>query len=266
LIDPNVGIPQFFPVRAEADPNGQALVPETADVLNLGLSWSITDRLDIGVDYWSFDYQDVIIQQNPQALLNAAAAGNAAAAAQIVRDPLSGLLLRVDSFYANASALETDGFDFNLGYDFELAGGSSVTLGTEATLITSYDLDDPQAGRIDGLGKRNFSNFATSTPELRATVFANFRRGRHGIDVFLRHIDGYEDDQAAVGSPARRIGAFDTIDAQYSWRNDNGVTLAAGAINLSDEDPPHVATNGGYDSKVHDPRGRLLYMRASFDF
>jgi outer membrane receptor protein involved in Fe transport len=42
--------------------------------------------------------------------------------------------------------------------------------------------------------------------------------------------------------------------------------ISFGAINLLDEDPPYVSTNGGYDSKVHDPRGRLLYARATFEF
>ena len=42
--------------------------------------------------------------------------------------------------------------------------------------------------------------------------------------------------------------------------------LGVGATNLFDKAPPRVATNGGYDSKVHDPRGRLLYARALYSF
>jgi len=267
LIDPNVGIPQFFPVRAAANPNGEPLEPEEADVFNLGFSWSITDALELGIDYWSFDYSQVIIQQNPQALLNAAAGGDPNAQMQVVRDPQSGLLLRVNSYYANASALETDGFDISLSYDIDMSGGSTMRLGADATLVASYDLDDPQAGRIDGLGRRNFANFATSTPELRATAYMDWLRNNHGLNIFVRYIDSYIDDQA-VGGIERKIDSHVTVDAQYTfrWRSDFGPTLAFGAINLFDEDPPRVVTNGGYDSKVHDPRGRLLYARASFQF
>jgi hypothetical protein len=42
--------------------------------------------------------------------------------------------------------------------------------------------------------------------------------------------------------------------------------LTFGAVNLTDEDPPRVRTSGGYDSKVHDPRGRMLYAKALFRF
>ena len=44
------------------------------------------------------------------------------------------------------------------------------------------------------------------------------------------------------------------------------IFVAIGAVNLLDENPPLVRTNGGYDSKVHDPRGRVLYGRVSFAF
>ena len=30
--------------------------------------------------------------------------------------------------------------------------------------------------------------------------------------------------------------------------------------------PPRVQTSGGYDSKVHDPRGRMVYAKALFRF
>ena len=110
LTDPLSGATQFLPVRTQPNLSGETLLPETADVANLGFTWSPNDALELGVDYWSFDYTDVIIQQNPQALLDAAAAGDAAAALQIMRGPTGGLV-RVSSFYDNASSLKTDGFD-----------------------------------------------------------------------------------------------------------------------------------------------------------
>ncbi|HEX7081814.1 MAG TPA: TonB-dependent receptor [Gammaproteobacteria bacterium] len=269
LIDPNVGTPQFFPVRTQPDPQGDPLEPEEADVANIGVSWSITDSLQLGVDYWSFDYSNVIIQQNAQAILNAAAQNDPQARSQVIRDPVSGLLLRVDSFYDNASSLETDGFDLSIVQTLDAARGS-FRFGGEATYIASYDLVDPQAGAVDGAGRRNFANFATSAPEWRVNTFMGWQRENHGINVFVRYIDSYVDDQVALGEGPEAFTPIDsqtTVDAQYSFRFDRdfGPLLTFGAINLFDEDPPHVATNGGYDSKVHDPRGRLLYAKVTFE-
>jgi len=267
LIDPEVGTPQFFPVRAQPNPSGEPLQPEQADVLNLGLSWFLTDNLELGIDYWSFDYSDVIIQQNPQAILNAADAGDLQAQSQVIRDPASGLLLRVDSYYDNASSLKTDGFDLALSYLLDAGSAGDFVIGADATFVASYDAVDPQAGVIDGAGRRNFSNFATSVPELRATAYVNWQRGSHGVNVYVNHIDSYIDDE---GGPLalETITSHTTIDAQYNFRfqSERGPAISVGAINLFDEAPPRVTTNGGYDSKVHDPRGRLLYARATFNF
>ena len=265
LTDPLVpGATQFLPVRTQPNLSGKTLRPETADVANLGFTFSPGGNLELGVDYWSFDYTDVIIQQNPQALLDAAVAGDAAAARQIERGPTGGLL-RVNSFYDNASSLKTDGLDFSIAYTMDLAAGT-LLLGAQATAVSTYDLADPQAGVIDGAGKRNFANFATSVPELRGNVFLNWQRDIHGVNIYVNHIDSYLDD----GQPGalRSIGSHATVDAQYNVALDqfDGVTLSFGGFNLTGEDPPPVATNGGFDSKVHDPRGRLLYARASVSF
>jgi iron complex outermembrane receptor protein len=271
LIDPTVGTPQFFPVRTQPNPNGEPLAPEQADVRNLGVSFSPTDDWTLGLDYWSFDYTDVIIQQNAQAVLNAAAAGDPAARPQVIRDPGSGLLLRVDTFYANASALTTDGFDFNVAKRIELMGGGNLRVGADATYIMTYDLEDPQAGTIDGAGRRNFGNFGTSTPQWRANAFVNWNRGRHSVNAFVRYIDSYTDDEVDIGQGSaffREIDSWVTLDAQYNVTFDSASApmLTLGATNLLNEDPPRVHTSGGYDSKVHDPRGRMLYARATFKF
>ena len=276
LIDPTVGTPQFFPVRTQPNPSGGPLQPEEADVLNFGVSLSPTDKWQIGVDYWSFDYRSVIIEQNAQAILSAAALGDTQSQMQVIRDSANGLLLRVDSYYTNASSLKTDGLDLSVARSFQIRSGGSLRVGADATYIANYDLVDPQAGHVEGVDKRNFANFGTSTPQWRLNAFVDWRRDRHAINAFLRYIDSYTNDevtndQVASGQvPAsyRRVGRFFTIDAQYALTlpAKRAPTLTFGSINLLNQDPPHVATSGGYDSKVHDPRGRLLYAKAEFKF
>ncbi|HVY63768.1 MAG TPA: TonB-dependent receptor [Gammaproteobacteria bacterium] len=271
LIDPGVGTAQFFPVRNKPNPNGAPLTPEQANVLNVGVSFAPSERWDLSLDYWSFDYRDVIIAQNPQAILNAAVLGDAQARSQVVRDAGSGLLLRVDAYYGNASSLSTDGFDLRAAHNFTLRSGGSLRVGADATYIASYELEDPQAGRIDGAGKRNFANFGTSTPQWRANAFVNWQHDRHAVNAFVHYIDSYTDDEVKLGqgpSFYRKIGSNVTVDAQYALRlrSEKAPTLAFGAINLLDEAPPHVQTNGGFDSKVHDPRGRMYYARVDFHF
>ena len=77
---------------------------------------------------------------------------------------------------------------------------------------------------------------------------------------------------ASNASRSCSIDAWTSFDAQYSLDtavlldNENGPVLTFGVINLTGEDPPQVFTNGGFDSKVHDPRGRMFYVRAKVAF
>jgi len=271
LIDPRVGTPQFFPVRTKPNPSGASLLPEEADVFNVGVSFSPTEAWEIGVDYWSFDYTNVIIEQNAQAILNAAAQGNTQAQSQVIRDPTSGLLLRVDSYYANASSLKTDGVDLSVSRELDLRGGGSLRVGADSTFIANYDLQDPQAGTIEGAGRRNFANFGTSTPEWKANAFVAWSTEHHAVNAFVRYIDSYVDDEVDIGQGSaffRPIDSQVTLDAQYTLTlaAERAPMLTFGVINATDEDPPRVQTSGGYDSKVHDPRGRMVYARAMFRF
>jgi iron complex outermembrane receptor protein len=258
---------QFIAIRAQPNPD-DPLEPEEADVSNVGFAWnSGGEGFSAGIDYWSYDYSNVIIQQNPQAVLDAALAGDSQAEEQ-VEDNATGIS-RITVFYDNASKLETDGVDLTSGYNWSGDNGSFYQIGLELTKVMNYDLEDPQAGSIDGLGQRNYTNFATSMPELRANLHFMWESEQHGFNAFARQIDSYNNDQLDNSGQPRNetIESHTTFDLQYSYQfesfgfGEEGLTLAVGGINVTDEEPPHVATNGGYDSKVHDPRGALYYVK-----
>jgi hypothetical protein len=143
----------------------------------------------------------------------------------------------------------------------------------EGTYIFNYDVFDPTLGiEIRGVGNRNFRNVGDPTPRLRFNTGINWAMGAHSFFAVGRYIHDYNDDQLSptatfVGEENGRVSSQFTVDLQYSvqlgeyldFAENVGVTV--GAINVTGEDPPSVNTNGGFDSKVHDPRGRVLYVR-----
>jgi outer membrane receptor protein involved in Fe transport len=104
----------------------------------------------------------------------------------------------------------------------------------------------------------------------------------YSANVFVRYISAYDDDQnCADASPIaggcgsaglKEIEAHTTFDAQLNidlgslLNTDTNYIVTVGGINLTDENPPQVFTNSGFDSKVHDPRGRQLYVRFAAEF
>ena len=240
-------------------------MPEESTAFNVGFSFEPVDDLSIEVDYWSFDFTNLITQESFQAILNAEPQNPD----RVVRvgDPLNGPIIRINTTYVNANSLETSGLDLVANYKIETDIGT-FTPNLSATYILAYDLVDPQAGQIDAVGSRNYNNIGTSTPELKANFGLNWTHENYSANIFARHIDSYTDDQ----NDLREIESHLTWDAQLNidlgglFETDSAYILTFGGVNLTDQDPPQVYTNGGFDSKVHDPRGRQVYARLAIEF
>ena len=275
MLDPLTGSAAFAAARSEGN---DELVPEESTAFNLGFSLELIDDLSIEMDYWSFDFTDLIIQESFQAILNAEPQNPE----RVVRagDPLNGPLLRVNTSYVNASSLETSGVDIVSSYKIETDVGT-FSPSLSATYILAYDLVDPQAGPIDGVGSRNFSNIGVSTPELRANLGLNWKHEMYSANIFARYVDSYSDDQNCAdgsGFSAACTLGFKDVDSHVTWdaqvnidlgrlfETDAAYVLTLGGVNLTDEEPPQVFTNAGFDSKVHDPRGRQVYARMAIEF
>lgn len=253
----NGGANAFVAVRAEGAARvGDALLPEDSRAFNLGATWQPLDGLQLSADYYNFSFENVVVPQNAQALLNADPFGSS-----ILRSP-AGTVVQINTQYVNASEVETSGLDFSASWELDTGRIGTLTPSITGTYVLEYDLIDPLAGPVSGEGSRNFANFGTSTPELRLNGGLAWQNGAHSANLFVRHIDSYLDDQNGNAL----IEADTRVDLQYSLSiaeymdRDKLAAVTFGVRNLFDETAPYVATNGGFDSKVHDPRGRLLYF------
>ncbi|AGH45473.1 TonB-dependent receptor domain-containing protein [Paraglaciecola psychrophila] len=275
MVDPLTGGAAF---AADRTSGNDELVPEESTAYNLGFSLEPVDDWSVEVDYWSFDFTDLIIKENFQAILN----DTPQDPERVIRagDPLNGPLLQVLTTYVNASSLETSGLDIVSSYRLETEMGT-FTPSISATYILAYDLVDPQAGPIDGAGSRNNSNIGVSTPELRANLGLNWKHEEYSANIFARYVDSYSDDQNCADgnlfSAACTVG-FKDVDSHLTWdaqvnidlgrlfETEGAYVLSFGGVNLTDENPPQLFTNAGFDSKVHDPRGRQVYARLAIEF
>jgi iron complex outermembrane receptor protein len=275
MVDPLTGGAAF---AADRTSGNEQLVPEESTAYNVGFSLEPVDDWSIEVDYWNFDFTDLIIKENFQAILN----DTPQDPERVIRagDPLNGPLLQVLTTYVNASSLKTSGLDIVSSYKLETDMGT-FSPSISATYILAYDLVDPQAGPIDGAGSRNNSNIGVSTPELRANLGLNWKHEEYSANIFARYVDTYSDDQNCADgnlfSAACNVG-FKEVDSHLTWdaqvnvdlgrlfETDGAYVLSLGGVNLTDENPPQLFTNAGFDSKVHDPRGRQVYARLAIEF
>ena len=275
LIDPVQGATAFVAVRTSGN---EDLKPEESTAYNIGFSYEPFRDFSIELDYWNFEFKDLIIQENAQAVLNL----DPTDTDRIIRagDPLNGPVLQVNNTYVNASEMETSGIDFVTSYKIDTEFGS-FTPSLNGTYTMKYDLMDPQAGNIDGAGRRNFNNIGVSSPELRMNFGLAWKNDIHAANLFVRYISSYDDDQncadgttnlGACTNGLYEVDSHVTVDAQYNidlgslFETEQSYVVTVGGLNLFDEDPPQLFTNSGFDSKVHDPRGRQIYARLAVEF
>lgn len=229
---------------------GRDIQPEESEALNLGLSFN-PGNFSFDLDYWNFDFTDAIIIESAQSIVDA--------------DPTSSRIIRgatgaIDTVFVdfvNASSIETDGIDITAQYNIETNVGV-VTPFLDYTRVFNYDIDDPQAGQVEGAGSRNQTNFGRPTPETRYTTGIEYAGSRFTSRIAYRYISSYIDD---VND--ENIGSFGSIDAQVNFNLADNFSATVGVTNLSDEEPPLVAEIGGFDTLTHDPRGRVLYVQLS---
>jgi iron complex outermembrane receptor protein len=268
--NPITGATAFLAVRTLGDPN---LQPEEAFTVNAGLSWEPIENFNIDIDYWRFDFEEIIIQENAQAIVNQDAADGSYDNPAIQVNPETLSIELINSQFANASSLKTDGIDAQLRWTIDSGRFGIFQPSFESTYILSYELEDPQLGTIDGVDSRNFTNFGTSTPDWRFNAGLAWTYDRVFMNLFARYIDSYDDDQVRNGVENGTVDSHLTLDVQAGIELPNpliagmeGPRLTVGANNVTDELPPTVLTNGGFDSRVHDPRGRIVYARISQTF
>ena len=120
------------------------------------------------------------------------------------------------------------------------------------------------------VGLFNHDNFARSLPETKIILNAGLNKNNHTISLYGRYISDYSTTRplssAAINAGFdQKIDQWISIDLQYSYSFEtlgNEIRLSFGSNNIFDEDVPMVydAANFSYDSKHHDPRGRLFYF------
>lgn len=230
VLDPVTGQTVYALSNGGGNP---ALVPETADTLTVGLTWSpqSVEGLDLSVDYFDIQIQDVITTVGLQDILNRCAAGNPAMCARVERDA-GGNITRIVSTYTNLSEYKTDGVDIELAYKrpTTLFGvGGTLTTRTLASWINSLTTDDG-INNIEYVGSQGYA-FGLGVPRWRAVSSLTFNSDRFSANVRARYISSgqYDRNQAIVNGA---IGSYVYYDLGASTRLGEGGQLELyGAIN-----------------------------------
>ena len=250
----------FRPVRTVGS---TALDPESSDSYTLSASWR-NGGWSARVDAWRLEVEDLIIEESANAILAADFADDGVYNDPLVELSQAGDVVLVRANFVNAPSVEAQGVDFAISHDgMDLGRFGLINAGLDAVYIDEFTLFDPVLNTtIQAAGNRNFTNFARSLPQWRASARAGWMNGPWSVNAQARFISSYDDDE----NGGAEIDSWTAYDLQAGWSEEvrgHVLTASLGALNVFDEAAPTVNTPLGYDTKVHDARGRVLYARIS---
>lgn len=259
------GAAAFVPVIRTGNPDLKA---EQSKSYNLGISVRPFDGLTLRADHWRFSIDDLIVGEVAQALATANNPEN------VTRVPGVGSISRLNGTFFNVATLKTNGFDFEALFQKDIGNAGKLRVDLKTTYVLDYKLREFAGGPlVERVDQRNFGTIATSNPNLRGNLTINWTSGAHSLTGTVQYIDSYLNDEPLTRStpaPAEMIDSWTTFNLQYAvdlkeftgidFSNETKLTI--GAINITNETPPGAVTENGqsYDPRVHDPRGRIVYM------
>ncbi|WP_169336753.1 TonB-dependent receptor domain-containing protein [Woodsholea maritima] len=258
----NIGTQSLFrPVRTLGN---RDLDPETAQTFTAGFLTQLAGW-DITVDLWRTEVEDLIVKENAQAIITADLGDGTFDDPRI--ELTNGVVTLVRAAFVNAPQVEAQGLDLALASpDYDLGQWGQITARVDASYLDHFELTDPTTGKTtDAKGQRNFTNFARSAPDWRVSAALNWMKDAYSASAHVRHTSAYDDDE----NKGAEIEAWTAFDLQLGYQlaiEGHEASIQLGALNLFDAGPSPVKTPLGFDTKLHDPRGRVGYIRLNFTY
>ena len=265
------------------------LEPEQAFTYNAGAVLFLEGGVEATVDYWSYDFENVIgsmpydaitslYNSGDPATSNAVApfiicpGGRASELAPAARCPAVSLQ-RVQIDLVNWPGLVTKGIDTHFAArtdagpgQFSASWDSTYTLGYETKALMLEGTDLTLYAQRDTAGYLNFAHpIAVPLPRWKSRWSASYDWGNQVLANYVSYISAYKDRGANTTAPV--IDPFLTWDISFLWRFPaSGLDLTLYALNLTGAIPPWANVEQSYDGFTHDPKGRRLKMSLTYRF
>ena len=238
------------------------LVPQSAENLNVGAIYRSDLGFDFSVDYFIYDYQDLILPgADPQFIFDQVALGNLPADRAL--RSADGQVATAIANFVNGGSAKVNGFDIVGAYTTDVGDGQ-LKFDVKSTILTKFE--SSEFGDIKG--NRNFANGFGSTPDFRLNGGVTFEQGAHRFNVTGRHIGAYDDDQSGdvIGSNTTFDVRYDVVLSELFGFGGGGTTFSVGSVNVFNESQPRLTLRPNIDFEVHDPRERQVYVSVKQSF
>ncbi|WP_231916734.1 TonB-dependent receptor [Rheinheimera sp. SA_1] len=249
----------------------KGLDAENSEAMNIGLSWNLTNDLNMTVDYWRYEHTD-IVDVDANTTLKACIDGSApkvtseaalGGAFGCVMDAGNDLVFLRTGFF-NVGAQETDGVDIKIDYKFNTGFGDFKPY-FAATRTLSYERqltkDDPAE---DLLGKLSGAS-EIARPEFVADSGLDWSLNDWNASLSAHYTSSLGDGDFKFDNDT--VDSWLTLSASLGYHFNDNNKVQFTVRNLTDKEPPYASSpTNGYASSVHDWLGRVWTLRYTYKF
>ena len=265
------------------------LLPEQAFTYNVGAVLFLEEGVEATVDYWSYDFENVIGSMPYDAvtsLYNSDDPATRQALSPFIVCPggrasdlmpedrcAAANLERVQLDLVNWPGLTTSGIDTHLATRFD-AGPGQLSASWDSTYTVEYDTKALLLGGTDltlysqrsAAGYLNFAHpIAVPLPRWKSRWSALYSWNTYTFANYVSYISSYGDRGDSTTRPL--IDPFLTWDASFLWRfPGSGIDITVYGLNLTGTLPPWVNVEQSYDGFTHDPKGRRIKVGLTYRF
>jgi iron complex outermembrane receptor protein len=272
------------------------LNPSESTNYSVGFEWTpdgAMQGLQIGVDYWSIEEEDIVdVLPSSIVLQSVEALGPNSPYASYVRRGVSaagetyfgtgtaisapgeisgsaGDTVWLSNSLINLASIEQDGLDVRVGYSYDTESIGTFSGQLTTTLLFNYDaLPIPTEPLIPLAG--TYHDDYGLFPDYRAFLQLGWAMGGFTVGVNAQYLP--EGDDVTSQAPP-----YATFDSYMSWDlragydfTDTGFPLkvSGGVNNVFDEEPVFIESEGNQSRDIsnYDPIGQFYYVELSYKF
>lgn len=175
----------------------------------------------------------------------------------------------IDGRRRNLSVVSSNGIDLATEYNFNV-GENRFFIGLGGTYVLNRDQQV-----TDNSAEIDTADTIYNPPSYRARGFVTWQRQGFAANLFVNHVDSYDDNRVTTPLANSKVDSLTTVDLRLSYDFSNkfssgflsGFNVALSAQNVLDEDPPSVFVTPtsstfdlGFDPVNADPLGRLIAL------
>lgn len=251
------------------------LKPERSKQASVGFVISPVKNFTVGLDWFNIKVRDILATPSAQEVVSRFRAGDAAYRNLVVLD--GNDVDTVKTILANTGSANVSGFDVFAAYRHNI-GANRLDVGLNGTYMSKFDQTSP-----GGVLSKKVGTLveADGTPVIGAETGGVVLRWKHALTfawtagnwttaLTQKYTSRYEAGHD-LNDERTFVGAQSLYDVNLTFKGIKNLTLGAGVKNVFDKKPATFVPvsnqfQAGYDITQYDPRGRFVYLNATYRF